>query len=132
GVRRKNVRLLGGTPLIGHAIRAGLASRYIRRVVVSTDDAEITAVARQYGAETPFVRPAELARDDAPESLAWQHALRFLLDKEGPDAVQAFVSLPTTAPLRRPEDVDACVDLLLSTDADVVMTVTPSARNPYF
>src|SRR5207244_5489736 len=70
--------------------------------------------------------------DDAPEWLAWQHALRFVMEKEGQDAVQAFVSLPTTSPLRAPEDVDRCIDLLLGTDADLVITVTPSARNPSF
>jgi N-acylneuraminate cytidylyltransferase len=132
GVPRKNVRLLGGIPLVGHAVRAGLASKHIRRVIVSTDDTEIAGAARANGGETPFVRPPELCTDTAPEWLAWQHALRFVQEHEGQDAVRAFVSLPPTSPLRAPEDVDACVELLLSTGADVVLSVTPSARNPFF
>ena len=128
GVPRKNIRMLAGKPLIAYAIETGFSSRYIQRVVVSTDDAEIASVARQFGAEVPFMRPAELACDDAPESLSWQHALRTLAD---PD-LDVFVSLPPTSPLRMAADVDSCIETLLSSDADIVITVTPATRNPYF
>src|SRR5690606_14672723 len=74
GVPRKNVRPLDGRPLIAHSIEVGLATPGVETVIVSTDDAEIAAVARAYGAEVPFLRPAELAQDSSPEWLAWRHA----------------------------------------------------------
>ena len=131
GVPRKNVRLLAGRPLIAHAIEAARRSRWLERVLVSTDDAELAAVARQFGAEVPFMRPAELARDDSPEWMAWRHALNFLAEQEGamPDV---FVSVPTTAPLREPADIDACVDEFLKGEADIVITIRRAARSPYF
>ena len=76
GVPGKNLRILAGKPLIAYAIETALASKLIDRVIVSTDDAEIAAVAQQHGAEVPFMRPQELARDDSPEWLSWQHAIR--------------------------------------------------------
>lgn len=132
GLPRKNLRCLAGKPLIAHAITAGLASRYLQRVVISTDDEEIARVGREYGAEVPFLRPPELATDDSPEWLSWQHALTTLEQLEGQKRLDVFVSLPTTSPLRSPKDIDACVELLVCSDADVVITVTPAARNPYF
>ncbi len=74
GVPRKNVRLLAGKPLIAYAIETALASALIDRVIVSTEDSEIATVARQYGAEVPFMRPVDLATDEALEWHAWQHA----------------------------------------------------------
>ena len=127
-VPRKNIRSLAGKPLIAYAIETARASQLIDRVIVSTDDTEIAAVARQFGAEVPFMRPVELAQDDSPEWMAWQHALR-AVDVPGLDV---FVSLPPTAPLRNAEDVDCCIQALLNSDADIVVTVTPAARNPYF
>jgi CMP-N-acetylneuraminic acid synthetase len=132
GVPRKNLRSLAGRPLIAHAIETALASQWIDRVVVSTDDAEIAAVARQYGAKVPFLRPQELARDDSPEWLAWQHAIRTLAATEDEPKMEVFVSVPPTSPLRTVEDVDACIEALLASDADIVITVKPAERNPYF
>jgi N-acylneuraminate cytidylyltransferase len=130
GVPRKNIRPLCGKPLIAYAIETARASRLIQRVIVSTDDGEIAAVARAYGAEIPFMRPSELAQDDSPEWLTWQHAVREVTGERG--AVDAFVCVSPTSPLRAVEDVDACIRRLLETDADMVMTVRPSERNPYF
>ncbi len=127
GVPRKNIRPLGGKPLIAHAIDTARASRHIQRVVVSTDDAEIAAAARQHGAEVPFLRPAELASDTASEWLAWQHALTALASP-----VDVFVSVPPTAPLRAVADVDACIEKLRAGDADIVVTVKRAERSPYF
>ncbi len=132
GVPRKNIRLLAGKPLIAYAIETARASDLIGRVVVSTDDAEIADVARRYGAEVPFMRPRELAQDDSPEWLTWQHAVRTLRGAEGGSRIDAFVCVSPTSPLRAVEDVDACIRLLLSSDADMVMTVRPAERNPYF
>ena len=132
GVPRKNIHPLAGKPLIAYAIETALASELIDRVIVSTDDAEIADVAQQYGAEVPFMRPQELARDDSPEWLAWQHAIRTLEATESQPKMDAFVCIPPTSPLRAVEDVDACIRMLLESDADLVITVKPAERNPYF
>lgn len=132
GVPRKNLRVIAGKPLIAHAIDVARRSALITRVFVSTDDAEIAAIAVQYGAEVPFMRPAELARDDSPEWLAWQHALRSVGVPSATGQWDAFVSIPTTSPLRSVDDVDACIRSLLAGDADVAVTVRASARSPYF
>jgi CMP-N-acetylneuraminic acid synthetase len=131
GLPGKNIRLLGGKPLIAWSIEHALAVSRISRVVVSTDSEEIAAVARQHGAEVPFIRPAELARDDSPEWLAWRHALTFLQNTEGvlPDAM---LSVPTTAPLRQAIDLENCLDEFAKGDTDAVITVAEAHRSPYF
>jgi len=131
GVPRKNIRPLAGKPLIAYAIQTARASHLIERVIVSTDDAEIAEVARQYGAEVPFMRPSELARDDSPEWLTWRHAVRTLQD-EGDASIEVVVCVSPTSPLRAVEDVEACIRLLRNSDADLVMTVRPAERNPFF
>ncbi len=132
GVPRKNIRLLGGKPLIGRAIEAALASSLIDRVIVSTDDAEIAGVARRFGAEIPFMRPAELATDQASEWLAWKHAAQFLRAEPGGAEVGALVSVPTTSPLRITEDVDAAIRAFDPATTDAVIAVREAQRNPYF
>ena len=130
GLPGKNIRPLGGKPLIAWSIDHALAVKRIERVIVSTDAEEIAAVARAYGAEVPFIRPSELARDDSPEWLAWQHALDFL----GANGAlpEAMVSVPTTAPLRLPIDIENCLDEYEKGDADIVISVTDAHRSPYF
>lgn len=130
GLPRKNLLPLGGKPLIVHAIETALALSRVARVVVSTDDEEIAAVARTAGADVPFMRPAALAADDAPEWLAWQHAIRAL--REAGEAVDVFLSLPPTSPLRLPADIDCCLDALFGGNADIVITVREAERSPYF
>lgn len=132
GVPGKNVRYLGGKPLIAHAIEAALRSRFIERVIVSTDSQEIAQVARLHGAEVPFLRPLELAEDGSPEWLAWRHAIRQFEVMGGSRKLDIFISVPTTSPLRAPSDLDGCIQTLLDSDADLVFTITPSGRNPYF
>jgi len=131
GIPGKNIRLLGGIPLVGWAVKAALASRYVSEVIVSTDDEEIAAIARDAGALTPFIRPADLARDDTPEWLAWQHAIAWMMEKEGRQR-EFFLSVPATAPLRLPEDIDRCLERLFEGDCDIVITVCEAQRNPYF
>lgn len=128
GIPRKNIRQLGDKPLIAYAIEVARASEWIDRVVVSTEDAEIARIARNYGAEVPFMRPIELALDDSPEWSVWRHAIQTL----GAGAGDVFVCIPPTAPLRSVEDVDGCIKTLLESDADLVITVKPAERNPYF
>lgn len=131
GLPGKNIRPLGGKPLIAWSIGHALAVQRIERVIVSTDSEEIATVAREYGAEAPFIRPAELARDDSPEWLAWRHALNYLLDTNGA-LPEAMVSVPATAPMRLPSDIENCLDEYEKGDADMVITVTDAHRSPYF
>ena len=132
GVPRKNIRLLGGRPLIGHAIDVARASKLIDRVIVSTDDDEIAQVARACGAEVPFMRPAELATDQASEWLAWKHAVQFLRAEPGGQEVGCLVSVPATSPLRALEDVDAAIRAFDPATTDGVIAVREAQRNPYF
>lgn len=131
GVPGKNIRPLGGVPLIGHAIRTALASRWLNRIVVSTDCPEIARVAREYGAETPFLRPAALASDNAPERLAWRHAIEQMEAMDG-KTFDYFVSVPATCPLRIADDVDRAIEALTQTDSDIVVTATEASCNPWF
>ncbi|MCH2209854.1 MAG: acylneuraminate cytidylyltransferase family protein [Fuerstiella sp.] len=131
GLPNKNLRLLGGKPLIAHSIEAALASRSLDRIVVSTDDSEIAAVAEKFGAEVPFLRPAHLATDTVPERQAWRHAIEQmeLLEQQ---RIEVFVSVPPTCPLRIPSDIDRTVDALTGGTADIVLTATKTDCNPYF
>ena len=131
GLPGKNIRLLSGKPLIAWSIQHALVVKRIDRVIVSTDSDEIAETARQYGAEVPFMRPAELAGDNSPEWLAWRHALNYLKESTGA-LPEVMVSVPTTAPLRLPIDIENCLDEYEKGDADIVIAVTDSHRSPYF
>ena len=128
GLPGKNIKLLGGIPLIGHAILLAQQIAAIKKVYVSTDSEEIANVAKSFSAEV-IKRPDDLASDNASEWLAWQHAIQFLNDRG--EYFDVFLSLPTTSPLRGIEDVEQCL-ATLSDDADVVVTVAHAARSPYF
>lgn len=132
GLPGKNLRPLGGKPLICRAVEVAKACSWIQRVVVSTDDHAIAAAAKQAGAETPFMRPAELARDDSPELLAWQHALKSLANMPEYGPVEYMVSLPAVAPLRQARDVEACMHALVESGAELAFTVKEAEANPYF
>lgn len=131
GLPGKNIRPLHGKPLIAWSIEHALAVKRIERVIVSTDSEEIATVARDYGAEVPFIRPAELAQDSSPEWLAWRHALDYFRETTGA-LPEAMVSVPTTAPLRLPQDIESCLNEYEKGDADMVITVTEAHRSPYF
>jgi N-acylneuraminate cytidylyltransferase len=98
GLPRKNLRLLRGHPLVSYSIASARAARSISRIILSTDDEEIADVGREYGAEVPFMRPAELAQDDTLDFPLFDHAIRWLAEHENyrPDAV---VQLRPTTPL---------------------------------
>ncbi len=130
-IPRKNIKPFAGHPLIAYSIAAGLQAEHVGRVIVSTDDPEIAAVARDYGAEVPFRRPATLAQDATPDLPVFTHALAWLEEHEGyrPDLV---VQLRPTTPVRPPDLVDRAVRLLLEhPEADSVRGVVPSGQNPY-
>lgn len=130
GIPHKNIRNFCGKPLIAYAIEAGLQSGCVDRLFVSTDSEEIAEVAVRYGAEVPFLRPAELASDHAPERLAWQHAIRFL--QERGENFHTFLSLPATTPLRTPADIVQCIEVFRQGDCDLVITCTEASCSPYF
>jgi len=131
GLPGKNIRPLAGKPLIAWSIEHALAVRRIERLIVSTDSEEIAKVALEYGAEVPFIRPEELARDDSPEWLSWRHALNFLRETTGAFP-EAMVSVPATAPLRLCLDIENCLDEYEKGMADLVITVSDAHRSPYF
>ena len=131
GIPRKNIRLFAGYPLIAYSIAAGLQAETVTRVVVTTDDEEIAEVARSSGAETPFLRPAELGGDRTLDLPVFQHALNWLAENEGyhPDIV---VHLRPTTPVRPPDLVDRAVHMLLDhPEADSVRGLTPAHQNPF-
>lgn len=123
GLPGKNVRPLGGKPLIAHTIEAALAARHVGRTIVTTDDAEIAAVARRFGAEV-VQRPAELASDTASSESALLHVLD-VLEANNEPLPEVLVFLQCTSPLTMPEDVDGLVDTLLREGADSAFTGTP-------
>jgi CMP-N-acetylneuraminic acid synthetase len=121
-VPRKNIALVHGKPLLAYTIQAAQGSQRITHFVVSSEDPEIIAVAKRYGAPVPFERPAELAADESPTLPVVQHALREMEMLEG-IAFDYIVLLQPTTPLRLPEDIDAAVDKLIATGADSVISV---------
>ena len=132
GLPGKNIRPLLGKPLIAYAIETAQKSRFIKNVFVSTDSPDIAAVAEQYGAIVPFLRPDALASDTANERMAWRHAIEWMRSQDQFAPMDIMVSLPTTAPLRTPEEVDEAIELYLKGEADTVIAVSKSARHPAF
>ncbi|MBV6396709.1 MAG: 3-deoxy-manno-octulosonate cytidylyltransferase [Anaerolineales bacterium] len=131
GIPRKNIRNFAGYPLIAWSIAAAKQSASVTRVIVSTDDEEIAAVARQFGAETPFLRPAEHAQDATTDLPVFVHALKWLAENENykPDIV---VQLRPTSPIRPRGLVDDAVKILLDhPDADSVRGVVSAGQNPH-
>jgi CMP-N-acetylneuraminic acid synthetase len=132
GIPRKNIRLLAGKPLLQFTAEAALRSKRLARLILSTDDQEICEVGRKCGLEVPFLRPAELARDDTPTLGVLQHAIRTL--EQSGDRYEAICLLQPTSPFRRAEDIDGCIDLLQNVQADCVISVhsVPHEYNPHW
>lgn len=132
GVPRKNVRLLGGKPLLAYTAEAALASQKLTRAILSTDDPEIAEAGRQCGLEVPFLRPPELARDDTPTLPVLQHAVKALA--EDGEKIDAICLLQPTSPFRTAGTIDGCISLLESSGADSVITVlpVPAEYNPHW
>jgi N-acylneuraminate cytidylyltransferase len=131
GVPRKNVMMLAGKPMIAYSILQAQASRLINRVIVSTDDEEIAAVAREWGAEVPFMRPAEFAQDLSPDIEVFRHALTWLRDQQSyqPEMV---VHLRPTGPARQVQVIDDAIELLSGhPEADAVRSVSVALQTPY-
>lgn len=131
GIPRKNIRNFAGYPLIAWSIAAAKQSNLVTRIIVSTDDDEIAAVAREWGAETPFIRPAELAQDKTTDLPVFEHALKWLEDVEA-YRPEIIVQLRPTSPIRPAGMVDSAVQTLLDhPDADCVRGVVSAGQNPF-
>lgn len=129
GILRKNVVPLLGKPLLAYTAEAALASKRLTRTVLSTDDREIAEIGRQLGLDVPFLRPAELARDDTPTIPVLQDVVRRL--EAAGESYEAIMTLQPTNPLRRVEDIDGAIDLLESSGADSVLSfVDVGERHP--
>lgn len=131
GIPRKNIRNFAGYPLLAWSIAAAKQSESVTRIIVSTDDEEIAAVAREWGAETPFLRPPELAHDKTTDLPVFEHTLKWMQEMEGyrPDSM---VQLRPTSPIRPKSMVDDAIRILLNhKDADCVRGVVPAAQNPF-
>lgn len=132
GVPRKNVRLLAGKPLIAHTLQAAREAARIARLVVSTDDAQIAAAARQWGADVPFLRPAHLANDSASQLDVVIHALQAVETLDGVTYPYVILLQPT-APLRSAADIDGSLELLTSSGCDSVIGYCRVEReHPYY
>lgn len=130
GIPMKNIRPLGGKPLLSYMIQASLKSK-INRTIVSTEDEKIATIAKEYGAEVPFIRPRKLASDTASSLSVLLHTLRYMEEKERyrPDAI-AF--LQPTAPFCTWKHINAALEMLLRSDVDSVVGVCGSGFHPYF
>lgn len=126
GVPRKNIRDLGGKPLIAWSIEAARKSQFIDRVILSSEDEEIISVAKQWGCDVPFIRPKELSADHTPGIEPVLHAIRQLPEYD------YIVLLQPTSPMRRAEDIDGCISQCLSSGAGACVSVTEVDKSPYW
>ena len=130
-VKNKNIRKINGKPMLAYSIEHAKNSKYINRIIVTTDSEEYAAIAREYGAETPFIRPAEFATDTALDIDVFRHALTWLKEKEAyePDVV---VQLRPTDPFRDSEDIDKMIEIMLNDESvDAVRSVKENEVVPH-
>lgn len=127
----KNSMELCGKPLIAYSIEHAKQSKYIDRVIVSTESRLLADISKRYGAEVPFIRPKELATDDSNIMDVLLHAMDWIEIRER-YAFDIIVLLHVTSPLRSVEDIDNCIKLLIDKNVDNVFSVTEAHRNPYF
>ena len=128
GIPKKNLIPIAGLPLLVHSINLAKSLNEVDRIFVSTDCEEISKIAYENRVEV-IKRPLDLAQDDSAEWLAWQHAIKYVESFEG--KFHRFLSLPTTAPLRKKEDIQRCL-VALKKDIDLVLTMCKSNRSPWF
>lgn len=125
----KNIKKISGKPMIAHAILAAKKSEYTDRIIVSTDDVMIAKAAKRFGAEVPFMRPAELASDTAPTLPVLRHAVAHIegRDKFKPDLV---VLIQPTNPLINSEDIDGAIEKIVTTKTNSCFTVSEISQRP--
>lgn len=127
----KNIRMMAGKPMLAYSIEHALQAQNINRVIVSTDSPKYAEIAKQYGAEIPFLRPSEYAADTSLDIEVFEHALKFLEAEEGycPDIV---VQLRPTYPIRETEDIDRMIDMMAEDESlDSIRCVTKAQEIPY-
>lgn len=129
GVPGKNIKPLGGIPLIAHSIKVACRAPEISRVVVSTDSEEIASIGREWGAETPFLRPAEFATDSAPATDYISHCLNYMEKYEG-WVPRLVVLLQPTTPFRTVDDVSTCLNLAGDAESVVSVCEVPGKYHP--
>ena len=132
GVPNKNARLLGGKPLIAYSIEQAQSSKFIRDIIVSTDSEEIGEMAKKFGAQVPFIRPAHLSSDTAKSIDVVIHAVEFL--KEQGKNYDAFILLQPTSPFREVSLIDSAIAQFSSSDMDSLVSVSkvPYEYNPHW
>lgn len=131
GVKDKNIRPLCGLPLIAHTIKQAKRWGRADRIICSTDSQVIADVAKKFGAEVPFTRPAQLATDKAGKLGVLRHALK-TMEEQTKQQFSVLVDLDATAPIRRVEDIENVYQKLIKNKAKCVFSVTPCRKNPYF
>lgn len=128
GIPRKNIIDVAGKPLIKYSIDVALESKYVDRVVVTTENEEIAKVAAESGADVPFLRPAELATDTAKTIDALVHAVEAL--KEQGNTYDYVVLLQVTQPLREPFHIDEAIEKIVGENADSLVSISPVEEHP--
>ena len=133
GVPRKNIKILGGRPLLYYTAKPALESKLLNKVIISTEDQEIADIARTLGIEVPFLRPQELALDTTPTLPALIHALEFMKNELNEEYDYLCLLQPTN-PLRDVETIDACIAKIIEEDLDSVFTTleVPTEVNPHW
>lgn len=132
-IPNKNIKTLAGKPLIAWTIECALSSKYLNKIVVSSNDKGIIKLAKKYGAEAPFERPEELATDSIGIEPTLKHAYEYYLNKLKFKA-DAVLYLPPTSPLRQDYHIDEAIEIFMKTGADSVVSVneTPANHTPYW
>ena len=128
GIPKKNILPIAGLPLLVHSINLAKSLKEVDEIFVSTDCEEISEIAKHQNVQV-IKRPFELAQDNSPEWLAWQHAIKYV--EFNYEKFDKFLSLPTTAPLRIKEDVELCLSSLHG-EIDLVLTMSKANRSPWF
>jgi CMP-N,N'-diacetyllegionaminic acid synthase len=131
GLPGKNIKMFCGKPLIAHTIEQARQSKYIDRVIVSTEVEAIAQISLEYGAEVPFMRPMELAGDSSSTVDVLLHAINWL-ETEDRYVFDILVMLHTTTPLRSVQDIDKSIAFMVGEKADNIFSVAEAHRNPYF
>jgi CMP-N,N'-diacetyllegionaminic acid synthase len=131
GIPGKNIVLLAGKPLVCYTIKAALKSRYLKHVIVSTDDADIAKIAKDCGAEVPFLRPSNLSQDDSSSVSVVKHAVSIVEESEG-CLLDFIVLLQPTSPLRDESCIDLAIEKILKTGADSVISVCKVKHHPFW
>ena len=131
GVKNKNIRDLNGKPLIAYTIKQALDWKKAKRVVCSTDSKEIAEIAKKYGSTVPFLRPKELATDNIGKLEVIKHAA-LKCEEIFDEKYDIIVDLDVTAPIRTIKDIDNCLKTFSEKKPDVLFSVVPARKNPYF